>query len=187
MKSKIIGISILLILCLLLFTNIGMACFNPTDSFATGVALNKPSITYDLSGIRQSKDVMVIEKEEEERHNIVEEVHREEVVPKPIEIIAIEEGEGEPKRGKEPSFEDYLKTNAIIYRSHYDKDIAVALTEEEWGDQKYLDVKIQVPTKFVRSTYSEIRVDLDGLPLITHVLENYRHNLYSLSFKSKWF
>nr|QNO52003.1 hypothetical protein HGMICNAC_00005 [Methanosarcinales archaeon ANME-1 ERB6] len=166
-KTKIFGISILLILCLLIFPNMGMACFNPTDSFATEVALNKPSITYDLSGIKQSKDVTVIEKEKEESPDIVEEVHREEAVPKPIEIITIEEGEEKTKRSRAPSFEDYIETNAIIYRSHYNKDVAVALTEEEWEGQKYLDVKIQVPTKFVYSSHSEIRIKLDNLPLIT--------------------
>jgi|GEM_PF-1396073 len=159
-QTKLFGISILLIFSLLIFTNIGMACFNPTDSFATEVALNKPSITYDLSGIKQSKDVTVIEKEKEESpDDVVEEVHREEVVPKPIEIITIEdEGEEKPQRSEEPSFEDYIETNAIIYRSHYNKDVAVALMEEEWEGQKYLDVKIQVPTKRVhkRMDYVEI-------------------------------
>ena len=171
-KTKIFGISILLILCLLIFPNIGMACFNPTDSFATEVALSKPSITYDLSGIKQSKDVTVIEKEKEESPDVVEEVHREEVVPKPIEIITIEEeGEEKPQRSEEPSFEDYIETNAIIYRSHYNKDVAVALMEEEWEGQKYLDVKIQVPTKFVKSSYPEIKIDLEGLPLITQEVD----------------
>ena len=145
----------------------GMACFNPTDSFATEVALNKPSITYDLSGIKQSKDVTVIEKEKEESPDIVEEVHREEAVPKPIEIITIEEGEEKTKRSRAPSFEDYIETNAIIYRSHHNKDVAVALTEEEWEGKKYLDVKIQVPTKFVYSSHSELRIKLDNLPPIT--------------------
>jgi hypothetical protein len=149
-KTKIFGISILLILCLLIFPNIGMACFNPTDSF-----------------IKQSKDVTVIEKEKEESPDIVEEVHREEAVPKPIEIITIEEGEEKTKRSRAPSFEDYIETNAIIYRSHYNKDVAVALTEEEWEGKKYLDVKIQVPTKFVYSSHSELRIKLDNLPLIT--------------------
>ena len=170
-KTKIFGISILLILSLLLFPNICMACFNPTDSFATEVALSKPSITYDLSGIKQSKDVTVIEKEKEESPDVVEEVHREEVVPKPIKIITIEEGEEKTKRSRAPSFEDYIETNAIIYRSHYNKDVAVALTEEEWEGQKYLDVKIQVPTKFVKSSYPEIKIDSDNLPPITQEVD----------------
>ena len=158
-KTKLFGISILLIFSLLIFTNIGMACFNPTDSFATEVALNKPSITYDLSGIKQSKDVTVIEKEEEESpDDVVKVVHREEV-------------EEKPQRSEEPSFEDYIETNAIIYRSHYNKDVAVALMEEEWEGQKYLNVKIQVPTKFVKSSYPEIKIDLEGLPPITQEVD----------------
>ena len=180
-KTKIFGISILLIFSLLIFPNIGMACFNPTDSFATEVALSKPSITYDLSGIKQSKDVTVIEKEKEESPDIVEEVHREEAVPKPIEIITIEEGEEKTKRSRAPSFEDYIETNAIIYRSHYSKDVAVVLMEEEGEGQKYLDVKIQVPTKFVKSSYPEIRMDLDNLPPITQEVD--KEYLESLGYR----
>ena len=182
-KTKIFGISILLISCLLFFPNIGMACFNPTDSFATEVALSKPSITYDLSGIKQSKDVTVIEKEKEESPDIVEEVHREEAVPKPIEIITIEEGEEKPKRSRAPSFEDYIETNAIIYRSHYNKDVAVALMEEEWEGQKYLDVKIQVPTKFVYGSHSELRIKLDNLPPITQEVN--QEYFKSLGYENK--
>lgn len=164
-----------------------MACFNPTDSFATEVALNKPSITYDLSGIKQSKDVTVIEKEKEESpDDVVKVVHREEVVPKPIEIITIEEeeeGEEKPQRSEEPSFEDYIETNAIIYRSHYNKDVAVALMEEEWEGQKYLNVKIQVPTKFVKSSYPAIKIDLEGLPPITQEVD--KEYLESLGYQVK--
>lgn len=178
-KTKIFRISILLIFSLLIFSNTSMACFNPTDSFATEVALNKPSITYDLSGIKQSKDVTVIEKEKEESPDVVEEEHREEVVPKPIEIITIEEeGEEKTQRSEEPSFEDYIETNAIIYRSHYNKDIAVALMEEEWEGQKYLNVKIQVPTKFVYSSHSELRIKLDNLlPITQEVNQEYFKSL----------
>ncbi len=183
-KTKIFGLSLLLIFSLLIFPNIGMACFNPTDSFATEVALNKPSITYDLSGIKQSKDVTVIEKEKEESpDDIVKVVHREEVVSKPIEIITIEEGEEKPQRSEEPSFEDYIETNAIIYRSHYNKDVAVALMEEEWEGQKYLNVKIQVPTKFVKSSYPEIKIDLEGLPPITQEVD--QEYLESLGYQVK--
>jgi len=177
-ENKIFGISILLILSLLIFPNTGMACFNPTDSFATEVALNKPSITYDLSGIKQSEDVTVIEQEKEESHVIPEEVYEE--VSKPIPITPTEvhtelpdrppetqEQKKLPDKRIEPSFEDYIETCAIIYRSHYNKDVAVALTEEEWEGQKYLDVKIQMPTKFVYSSHSELRIKLDNLPLIT--------------------
>ncbi|HJH25555.1 MAG TPA: hypothetical protein C5S37_02020, partial [Methanophagales archaeon] len=157
-----------------------MACFNPTDSFATEVALNKPSITYDLSGIKQSKDVTVIEKEKEESPDIPEVVYEEVSKPTPItptEVLTREPsylldrpetwGQKLPDKRIEPSFEDYLETTAIVYRSHYNKDIAVALTEEEWEGKKYLDVKIQVPTKFVYSPHSELRIKLGNLPPIT--------------------
>lgn len=165
-KTKIFGIGILLIFSLLFFSNISMACFNPTGSFATEVALNKPSITYDLSGIKQSKDVTVIEKEKEESPDIVEEAHREEV-SKPAPVTPAEVHTELPDERIESSFDDYLETSAIIYRSHYNKDVAVALMEEEWEGQKYLDVKIQIPTKFVYSSHSELRIRLDNLPPIT--------------------
>ncbi|HJH27013.1 MAG TPA: hypothetical protein C5S37_09655 [Methanophagales archaeon] len=184
-KTKIVGISLLLIFSLLLFTDEGLACANPTDSFATEVALNKPSITYDLSGIKQSKDVTVIEKEREESPDDIPEVVYEEV-SKPAPITPTEVPTREPSylqdrpetygqkfptelpdKRIEPSFEDYLKTTAIIYRSHHDNDVAVVLAEEEWEGQKYLDVKIQMPTKFVYSSHSELRIKLDNLPPIT--------------------
>jgi len=149
-KNKIFGLSLLLIFSLLIFPNIGMACFNPTDSFATEVALNKPFMTYDLSGIKQSKEVKVIEKEKS--HDIVEGVHKEETAPKPIIIK-----EGVSKKGNEPSFENYFGS-ATIYRSHYNKDVAVVLTEEEWADQKYLDIKIQVPTKRVHKKMDYVEI-----------------------------
>jgi hypothetical protein len=171
-KTKIFGISILLILGLLIFPNISMACFNPTDSFATEVALNKPSITYDLSGIKQSKDVTVIEKEKEESPDIPEVVYEEVSKPTPITPTEVhtelplpdrppeaQEQKKLPDKRIEPSFEDYLETTAIIYRSHYNKDVAVALMEEEWEGQKYLDVKIQVPTKRVHKRMDYVEID----------------------------
>ncbi|HJH26430.1 MAG TPA: hypothetical protein C5S37_06555, partial [Methanophagales archaeon] len=139
-----------------------------------------PSITYDLSGIKQSKDVTVIEKEKEESPDIPEVVYEEVSKPTPItptEVLTREPsylldrpetwGQKLPDKRIEPSFEDYLETTAIVYRSHYNKDIAVALTEEEWEGKKYLDVKIQVPTKFVYSPHSELRIKLGNLPPIT--------------------
>ena len=146
-----------IILVSILYFNMVSACFNPTDSFATEVSLNKDSISYDLSRIKEAENVIVIEKEE----GSSEEAHKEEIAPKPTKT----------ENGKEPSSEDYIETNAIIYRSHYNKDVAVILTEEEWGGQKYLDVKIQIPTKFVYSSHYELRVNLDTLPPITQEID----------------
>ena len=180
-KTKTFGIGILLIFSLLIFSNTGMACFNPTDSFATEVALNKASITYDLSGIKQSEDVTVIEKEKEESPDIPEVVYEE--VSKPTPITPTEVHTELPDKRIEPSFEDYLETTAIIYRSHYNKDVAVVLTEEEWDGQKYLDVKIQMPTKFVYSSYSELRIKLDNLPPITQEVN--QEYFKSLGYENK--
>lgn len=195
-KTKTFGIGILLIFSLLIFPNTGMACFNPTDSFATEVALNKPSITYDLSGIKQSEDVTVIEKEKEESPDIPEVVYEEVSKPTPITPTEVhtelplpdrppetQEQKKLPDKRIEPSFEDYIETNAIIYRSHYNKDVAVALMEEEWEGQKYLDVKIQVPTKFVYSSYSELRIKLDNLPPITQEVN--QEYFKSLGYENK--
>ncbi|MCD6127431.1 MAG: hypothetical protein J7J21_03540 [Methanomicrobia archaeon] len=146
-----------IILVSILYFNMVSACFNPTDSFATEVLLNKDSISYDLSGIKEAENVKVIEKEE----GSSEEAHKEEIAPKPTKT----------ENGKEPSSEDYIETNAIIYRSHYNKDVAVILTEEEWRGQKYLDVKIQMPTKLVHSSHYELRINLDTLPPITQEID----------------
>ena len=195
-KTKLFGMGLLLIFSLLIFPNISMACFNPTDSFATEVALSKPSITYDLSGIKQSKDVTVIEKEKEESPDIPEVVYEEVSKPTPItptEVLTREPsylpdrpetwGQKLPDKRIEPSFEDYIETDTIIYRSHYNKDVAVALMEEEWEGQKYLDVKIQVPTKFVYGSHSELRIKLDNLPPITQEVN--QEYFKSLGYENK--
>ena len=93
--------------------------------------------------------------------NILEEIYEE--VSKPTPTTPTEVHTELPLPDK--SFEDYLEMGAIIYRSHYNKDVAVVLTEEEQEVKKYLDVKIQVPTKFVYSSHSKLRIKLDNLSL----------------------
>lgn len=49
---------ICILLVSILFLNIVSACFDPTDSFATEVLLNKDFISYDLSGIKEAEEYL---------------------------------------------------------------------------------------------------------------------------------
>jgi len=60
MKGKARILATMAILCMAAVYFIpgpALACFNPTDSFATEVLLNKPGISHDLSEISQSQDI----------------------------------------------------------------------------------------------------------------------------------
>jgi hypothetical protein len=63
-KKRIVhGLGVLVILGILILSNTASACSNPTDSFATEVLLNKPGVSYNLSGMIESDDVIVKTKE----------------------------------------------------------------------------------------------------------------------------
>ena len=53
----------LAIISILILSSTASACVNPTDSFATELLLNKPGVSYNLSGIIESDDVIVKTKE----------------------------------------------------------------------------------------------------------------------------
>ena len=53
------GFGVLTILIVLILSSTASACVSPTDSFATEVWLNKPGISYDLSGMIESDDAIV--------------------------------------------------------------------------------------------------------------------------------
>lgn len=97
--KKILVLSISLIFVL---TFQAFACFNPTDSFAAEVVLNKPGASYDLELVKLAANV---------------------------------------------SFEE----GAFVYRSHFDKRVAVILAEIDESAPaeilKGLSVKIQIPTR----------------------------------------
>jgi len=111
-KARILAtIAILCMAAVYFIPGPALACFNPTDSFATEVLLNKPGISYDLSEISQSQDITKV-------------------------------------------------TSDIIYRSHYDPEIAVVLSQRSlYGSEaQYLSVRIQIPTKSV--SYTTWNVDM---------------------------
>ena len=67
MKGKTRILATIAILCMAAVYFIpgpALACFNPTDSFATEVLLNKPGVSYDLSGVSQAESVNVTWEEE---------------------------------------------------------------------------------------------------------------------------
>jgi len=67
MKGKARTLATIAILCMAAVCFIpgpALACFSPTDSFATEVLLNRPGISYDLSGVSQAESVNVTWEEE---------------------------------------------------------------------------------------------------------------------------
>lgn len=57
MVGKLDKIILITIGALLLFASSALACFNPTDFFATEVLLNKPGVFYNLKAISQAENV----------------------------------------------------------------------------------------------------------------------------------
>jgi len=157
------GLGVLVILGILILSGTASACVNPTDSFATEVLLNKPGVSYNLSGIIESDDVIVKTKEVP-----VLETGQPEGVPTPQAIMIPENNStvmigtatGEP-------IETRTELDRIIYRSHYNPNVAVILSdrvpnynEGEWGDARHISVKIQIPTKDVHRSMPYIGIGL---------------------------
>jgi hypothetical protein len=157
------GLGALAILGILILSNTAFACVNPTDSFATEVLLNKPGVSYNLFGIIESDNVIVKTKE------VPVESEKIDGVPTPQAIIIPENNStvitGTVSAG-EP-VETRTELNAIIYRSHYNPNVAVILSdrvhnynEGEWDDTEYISVKIQIPTKDVHKSMPYVRIGL---------------------------
>lgn len=87
-------------LILLLLSESALACANPTDSFASEVLLNKAGIVYDLTDIKNSKNIT-------------------------------------------------LQNDTVIYRSHYNPEVAVVLSVNK-PFNKQLSIKLQIPVKLVQ-------------------------------------
>jgi len=158
------GFSALIILGILILSNTAFACVNPTNSFATEVLLNKPGVSYNLSGMIGSDDVIVKTKEIS-----VKSKHEHTGVPTP-QAIVIPENNSTPVITETVSpklpVETRTELDRIIYRSHYNPDVAVILSEDciytegEWDDTRHLSVKIQIPTKDVHRSMPYIRIGL---------------------------
>lgn len=86
------------------------ACFNPTDSFAVEVILNKTGIAYDLTKIREAVGVST-------------------------------------------------QDDSLIYRAHFNENVAVVLTENKGVPEKGLIVRIQIPTKEVTTVWTIIHFE----------------------------
>lgn len=164
-KNRKLGISIgfvLIVICLFSNSNRASACSNPTDSFAFEVLLNKPGITYDVYPLINAENVGIKTKELP--------ISGEELLEPQEEVIAYKNDTTVviTTTAKEPQ-ETESVIEAIVYRSHYNDDIAVVLSEVETPfNLKGLSVRLQVPTKFVNISY----------PRTTMVIE--RSNLLSV-------
>ena len=148
----------LTILGILILSNTAFACYSPTDSFATEVLLSKPGVSYNLSGMIESDNVIVKTKEVPVESSDVSEP----------QIAVIDKGvTGVVTVDSEP-VKTRTELDAIIYRSHHNPDVAVILSEDhipingEWNDDRYLSVKVQVPTKEVHRSMPFVEIELTG-------------------------
>ena len=151
------GFSALTILGILILSNTASACFSPTDSFATEVLLNKPGVSYNLSGMIESDDVIVKTKEVPVGSPDT---------PEPQMVVINRDGN---VTTIDPNpVETRTELDRIIYRSHHNPDVAVILSEDqipingEWDDVKHLSVRIQVPTKDVHRNMPIVVIELVG-------------------------
>ena len=155
----------LAILGILILLNTASACVNPTDSFATEVLLNKPGVSYNLSEMIGSDDVIVKMKEVP-----VKSEHEHTGVPTPQAIMIPENNSTAITETVSPKLPAETRTelDRIIYRSHHNPNVAVILSEDqipikvngEWNEDRYLSVKIQIPTKYVHRSVPYIRIGL---------------------------
>lgn len=138
----------------LIFVGAALACANPTDSFATEVLLNKPGISYDLSGMAQAEGVTLQMGEVLPSDTEIVTIE----VPMPQEAVTGQEG-AQPEEG-----ETQTEIEAIIYRSHYDPRVAVILSESGMGPKarEYLSVRVQIPTREVYSSTALVQMRLVG-------------------------
>ena len=160
---------VLTILSVLILSNTASACANPTDSFATEVLLNKPGISYNLSGMIESDNVIVKTKEVPVESEPVGGVPTPQAITIPPQMIVIPNDNStvipETVMPKLPA-ETRTELDRIIYRSHHNSDVAVILSEDqiplngEWNGARYISVKIQIPTKDVHRSMPYVRIRL---------------------------
>ncbi|NIA11957.1 MAG: hypothetical protein GWP10_20100 [Nitrospiraceae bacterium] len=164
------GLGALAILGILILSNTASACVNPTDSFATEVLLNKPGISYNLSGMIESDNVIVKTKEVPVESEPVGGVPTPQAITIPPQTIVIPNNNStvitETVMTKLPA-ETRTELDRIIYRSHHNPNVAVILSdrvpnynEGEWDDAKHISVRIQIPTKDVHKSVPYVRIRL---------------------------
>ena len=125
-KRTAYGFGVLTILGILILSNTASACVNPTDSFATEVLLNKPGVSYNLSGMIEADNVIVKTKE------VPVESEKVDGVPTPQAIMIPESNSTVTMEAvmTEKPVETRTELDRIIYRSHYNPDVAVILSED---------------------------------------------------------
>ena len=161
-KRTAYGFGVLTILGILILSNTASACVNPTDSFATEVLLNKPGVSYNLSGMIEADNVIVKTKE------VPVESEKVDGVPTPQAIMIPESNSTVTMEAvmTEKPVETRTELDRIIYRSHYNPDVAVILSEDcvytegQWDEKKHLSVKIQIPTEDVHKSVPYVRIRL---------------------------
>lgn len=171
------GFGVLTILSVLILSNTAPAHANSTDSFATEVLLNKPGLSYNLSGMIESDDAIIKTKKIP--------VGSPEDLPatrglqiesscKNITTLNSSGVVGSVAMCWNVTFidselvETRTELDRIIYRSHHNPDVTVILLEDNiltnggWTDDKYLSVRVQVPTKEVHKSMPIVEIELAG-------------------------
>ena len=153
---------VLTILGILILSNTASACVNPTDSFATEVLLNKPGVSYNLSGMIEADNVIVKTKE------VPVESEKVDGVPTPQAIMIPESNSTVTMEAvmTEKPVETRTELDRIIYRSQYNPNVAAIISEDnipingEWNDIKHISIRIQVPTEDVHRSVPYIETEL---------------------------
>lgn len=110
--TKVMKLTFAILLITLSLSVGATACANPADSFASEVLLNKAGAIYDLTDIKNSKNIT-------------------------------------------------LQNDTVIYRSHYNPEVAVVLSVNE-PFNKQLSIKLQVPVKQVQMKLPVVNIKAVG-------------------------
>jgi hypothetical protein len=155
-------LGVLAILVILILSGTASACVYPTDSFATEVLLNKPGVSYNISGMIGSDDIIVKTKEVPVKSEPVG------GVPTPQAIVIPNNNSTAITETVMPKLPAETRTelDRVIYRSHHNPDVAVILSKDqipingEWNDVRHISVRIQIPTKDVHRSVPYIGIGL---------------------------
>ncbi len=175
MKKRIVrGLRVLVILGILILSSTASACVHSTDSFATEVLLNKPGVSYNLSGMIESDDVIIKTREipvgipdmpEPQMGALYRNVTTIDSSGVVGSVMVIDQN---VTTIDSESVETRTELDRIIYRSHHNPNVAAILSEDQilinggWTDDKYLSVRIQVPTKDVHRSMPIVEIELTG-------------------------
>lgn len=145
----------LILIVIFLSPNLVLACVEPLNSFAFEALVNKPEINYNLDSLINADNVTIKTKETPINPLTGKKLKIKEIVAyaNGTEVKVYDSGTTELQEMK-------TVTEAIIYRSHHNKDIAVILSEVNEENLRGLSVKLQVPVEFAKISYPVTTIDI---------------------------